>query len=235
MRVILADDSVLLREGLARILGDIGFEVTGQAGSGNELVSLVRAEPPDVVVTDLRMPPGMSDEGITAATSIRSFAPEVGILLLSQYVEVHHALRLMEDFDGGVGYLLKDRVSDLNTFAVDLRRVAAGEVVIDPELVRRLVDRRRERDPLDTLTDRERATLALMAQGLSNTGIAGELHLSAKTVEGHIASIFLKLGLGPEATGNRRVLAVLQFLRGVRPRVNGPDGGGQPPRPPTRR
>ena len=215
MRVILADDSVLLREGLARILGDIGFEVIAQARSGGELVSLVRDDPPDVVVTDLRMPPGLADEGIAAAASIRSFAPTVGILLLSQYVEVHHALRLMEDFDGAVGYLLKDRVSDLAAFAVDLRRVAAGEVVIDPELVRRLVGRKRERDPLDTLTDRERDTLALMAQGLSNAGIAEELHLAGKTVEGHIASIFTKLGLEPEASDNRRVLAVLQFLRGA--------------------
>lgn len=215
MRVILADDSVLLREGLARILGDIGFEVIAQAGNGGELVSLVRDDPPDVVVTDLRMPPGLADEGIAAAASIRSFAPTVGILLLSQYVEVHHALRLMEDFDGAVGYLLKDRVSDLAAFAVDLRRVAAGEVVIDPELVRRLVGRKRERDPLDTLTDRERDTLALMAQGLSNAGIAEELHLAGKTVEGHIASIFTKLGLEPEAGENRRVLAVLQFLRGA--------------------
>ena len=215
MRVILADDSVLLREGLARILGDIGFEVIAQARSGGELVSLVRDDPPDVVVTDLRMPPGLADEGIAAAASIRSFAPTVGILLLSQYVEVHHALRLMEDFDGAVGYLLKDRVSDLAAFAVDLRRVAAGEVVIDPELVRRLVGRKRERDPLDTLTDRERDTLALMAQGLSNAGIADELHLAGKTVEGHIANIFTKLGLEPEASDNRRVLAVLQFLRGA--------------------
>lgn len=215
MRVILADDSVLLREGLARILSDIGFEVTAQARNGTELVYLVRADPPDLVVTDLRMPPGLADEGIVAAATIRSFAPQVGILLLSQYVEVHHALRLMEDFDGGVGYLLKDRVSDLGAFAVDLRRVAAGEVVIDPELVRRLVGRKRERDPLDALTERERDTLALMARGLSNAGIAERLHLSPKTVEGNTASIFTKLGLAPEASANRRVLAVLQFLRGT--------------------
>ncbi|MEW9533373.1 response regulator transcription factor [Microbispora sp. NPDC049125] len=213
MRVIVADDALLFREGMARILTEMGFEVIGQARHGAELVSLVRRDPPAVVITDLRMPPGFADEGIEAATEIRSFAPQVGLMLLSQHVEVHHALRLMHEFDGAVGYLLKDRVSDLGAFAVDIRRVAAGEVVIDPELVSRLVGRRRERDPLADLTDRERQVLALMAQGLTNAALAEELFVSPKTVEGYVRSVFTKLGLAPGEREHRRVLAVLQFLR----------------------
>ena len=173
MRVILADDAVLLREGLARILVDSGFEVVGQAGDGPSLVDLVRHEAPDVAIVDLRMPPGFSSEGIDAAAQIRSIAPHVGLMLLSQHVEVHHALRLMTEFDGGVGYLLKDRVSDLTAFAADVRRVASGDVIIDSELVHRLVARRRRQDPLDRLTEREREVLALMAQGLTNSGSVG--------------------------------------------------------------
>jgi DNA-binding NarL/FixJ family response regulator len=180
VRVIVADDAVLFREGMARILAEVGFDVLGQARDSTSLVDLVRREAPDVVVTDLRMPPGFADEGIEAATEIRSIAPQVGLMLLSQYVEVHHALRLMNDFDGGVGYLLKDRVADLGAFAVDVRRVAAGEVVIDPELVARLVGRRREQDRLAILTDRERDVLGLMAQGLTNAGLAQELIVSPK-------------------------------------------------------
>ncbi|MGH3861559.1 response regulator transcription factor [Actinokineospora sp.] len=213
MRVIVADDAVLFREGMARILTEIGFDVLGQARQSAELVELVHRDPPDVVITDLRMPPGFADEGIEAAAVIRGFAPQVGLMLLSQYVEVHHALRLMTEFNGAVGYLLKDRVSDLGAFAVDLRRVAAGEVVIDPELVTRLVGRRRERDPLANLTDREREVLALMAQGLTNAGMADELFLSTKTIEGYVRSVFTKLGLEQGEREHRRVLAVLQFLR----------------------
>ena len=211
--MIVADDAVLFREGLARILAEVGFDVVGQARHGADLVDLVRRDPPDVVITDLRMPPAFADEGIEAAATIRSFAPDVGLLLLSQYVEVHHALRLMEEFDGAVGYLLKDRVADLGAFAVDVRRVGGGEVVIDPELVGRLVARRRERDPLDGLTDRERSVLALMAQGLTNAALCEELGLSAKTVEGYVRGVFTKLGLEPSGREHRRVLAVLQFLR----------------------
>ena len=211
--MIVADDAVLFREGLARILAEVGFDVVGQASDASSLVELARRESPDVVVTDLRMPPGFADEGIAAATDIRSLAPQVGLMLLSQYVEVHHALRLMNDFDGGVGYLLKDRVSDLGAFAVDVRRVAAGEVVIDPELVTRLVGRRRERDRLATLSDREREVLALMAQGLTNAGLAAELFVSPKTIEGYVRNIFTKLDLPPSAREHRRVLAVLRFLR----------------------
>lgn len=211
--MIVADDSVLFREGLARILTEVGFEVVGQTADAPTLVKLARHEPPDAVVTDLRMPPGFADEGIEAAAEIRSIAPEVGLMLLSQFVEVHHALRLMNDFDGGVGYLLKDRVADLGAFAVDVRRVAGGQVVIDPELVSRLVGRRREQDRLATLSDREREVLALMARGLTNAGLAEELFVSLKTVEGYVRSIFMKLDLPPGERDHRRVLAVLRFLR----------------------
>lgn len=211
--MIVADDSVLFREGLARILAEVGFEVVGQASDAPSLVELARHEAPDAVVTDLRMPPGFADEGIEAATQIRSTAPQIGLMLLSQYVEVHHALRLMNDFDGGVGYLLKDRVSDLAAFAVDVRRVAAGEVVIDSELVARLVGRRREKDRLAMLSDRELEVLGLMAQGLTNAGLAEELFVSPKTVEGYVRSIFMKLDLPPGERDHRRVLAVLRFLR----------------------
>ena len=213
MRVMLADDAVLFREGMARVLAEAGFEVVGQVGDAGALVDLVRRDPPDVAVIDLRMPPGHSAEGIEAATEIRAMAPQVGLMLLSQHVEVHHALRLMTEFDGGVGYLLKDRVSDLTAFGVDVRRVARGEVVIDPELVTRLVARRRERDPLGELTERERELLDLMARGLSNIALAQQMHLSPKTIEGHVSSIFTKLDLPPDARGHRRVLAVLRFLR----------------------
>ncbi|GAA3273597.1 response regulator transcription factor [Dactylosporangium vinaceum] len=213
MRVMLADDAVLFREGMARILTDDGFTVTGQAGNGAALLNLVRADPPDVAVIDLRMPPDFSAEGIDTAAAIRAMAPTTGLMLLSQYVEVHHAMRLMTEFDGGVGYLLKDRVSDLAAFGTDVRKVARGETVIDPELVARLVARRRERDALDELTDRERAVLALMAQGLSNAAVAADLHLAIKTVEAHVTAIFIKLGLVQHEREHRRVLAVLTLLR----------------------
>jgi DNA-binding NarL/FixJ family response regulator len=210
---MLADDALLFREGLARILADSGFTVTGQAGDGARLLGLVRLDPPDVAVIDLRMPPAYAAEGLETAAAIRAAAPGVGLMLLSQYVEVHHALRLMTEFDGGVGYLLKDRVSDLASFGADVRKVAAGATVIDPELVARLVARRRERDPLEALTGRERAVLALMAEGRSNAAVAGELHLAVKTVEAHVTSIFGKLGLIQDDREHRRVLAVLTFLR----------------------
>jgi DNA-binding NarL/FixJ family response regulator len=210
---MLADDAVLFREGMARILADVGFTVAGQAGDGAALLDLVRADPPDVAVIDLRMPPGFGSEGIETATAIRAAAPGVGLVLLSQYVEVHHALRLMTEFDGGVGYLLKERVSDLAAFGADVGKVARGAPVIDPELVTRLVTRRRERDPLDGLTDRERVVLALMAQGLTNAAVAADLHLAVKTVEAHVTSIFTKLGLVQHEREHRRVLAVLTFLR----------------------
>jgi DNA-binding NarL/FixJ family response regulator len=213
LRVVLADDAMLFREGLARILLEAGVEVVGQVGDASALVDLVREVQPDVAVIDLRMPPAWSAEGLDAATQIRGTAPDVGLLLLSQHVEVHHALHLMEDFRHGVGYLLKDRVTDLAAFVGDVRRVADGAVVIDPELVSRLVARRRTRDPLDNLTERERTVLALMAQGLSNAALSRELHLSIKTIETHVRHIFLTLGLELDERENRRVLAVLAFLR----------------------
>jgi DNA-binding NarL/FixJ family response regulator len=213
VRVILADDAVLFREGAARILTEAGFEVTGQAGDADELLALVRRAPPDVAIVDIRMPPGQGSEGVEAAAEIRRVAPDVGLLLLSHHMETHYAVRLMTDFGNGVGYLLKDRVSDLAAFAADVRRVGKGGCVIDPELVARLVGRKRTQDPLDRLTGRERDVLALMAQGLSNSALSERLCVSAKTVEAHVRSIFTKLDLPPAPGGHRRVLAVLAFLR----------------------
>lgn len=211
--MILADDAVLFREGTARILIDAGIEVAGQAADAGGLLDLIRRDPPDVAIIDIRMPPGHSTEGVGAAIEIRRMAPKVGLLLLSQHVETHVAMRLITEFQGGVGYLLKDRVSDLATFASDVRRVANGDCVIDPELVGRLVGKKRERDPIAALTERERTVLALMAQGLSNRALSEELSLSAKTVEAHVRGIFTKLDLVPAASDHRRVLAVLAFLR----------------------
>ena len=213
MRVILADDSVLFREGMARILSEAGFVITGHAGNPTELLDLVRHDAPDVAIIDIRMPPSHSTEGVEAAVEIRRTSPGVGLLLLSQHVEAHYAMRLMTEFEGGVGYLLKDRVSDLAAFAGDVRRVANGDCVIDSELVARLVAKKREGDSLPALTERERKVLALMAQGRSNSALSAELCLSAKTVEAHVRSIFTKLNLAPDAGDHRRVLAVLAFLR----------------------
>ncbi len=213
MRLMLADDAVLFREGMARILVEAGFDVAGQARDGAELLGLVRRDPPAAAIIDIRMPPGHSAEGIETAVEIRRMCPSVGLLLLSQHVETHHAMRLMTEFHGGVGYLLKDRVSDLSTFASDVRRVARGDCVIDPELVARLVGKKREGDPLDALTERERGVLALMAQGRSNSSLSAELCVSSKTVEAHVRSIFTKLDLPPHTGDHRRVLAVLAFLR----------------------
>ena len=211
--MILADDALLFREGTARILTEAGFEVAGQAGDAAELLNLVRQSPPEVAIIDIRMPPDRSAEGVEAAVEIRRTSPGVGLLLLSQHVETHYAIRLMTEFEGGVGYLLKDRVSDLAAFAGDVRRVANGDCVIDPELVARLVTKKREGDPLAALTERERKVLALMAQGRSNSALSAELCLSAKTIEAHVRSIFTKLNLAPDAGDHRRVLAVLAFLR----------------------
>lgn len=213
MRVIIADDALLFREGTARILTEEGFAVTGQARDADELLDLVRRDPPDAAVIDIRMPPGHATEGIDAAAEIRHLAPDVGLMLLSQHVETHVAVRLMTEFHGGVGYLLKDRVADLVTFASDIRRVADGACMIDPELVARLVARKRDGDPLAALSTRERAVLELMAQGRSNSALSAALCLSVKTVETHVRSIFTKLDLAPDPEGHRRVLAVLAFLR----------------------
>ena len=211
--MIVADDAVLFREGTARLLSEAGLEVVGVAANVGQLHDLVRRDPPDVAVIDIRMPPSHSTEGIDAAAVIRAQAPGVGLLLLSQHIDTEIAVRLMTEFDGGVGYLLKDRVADLTTFVGDVRRVGSGDSVIDPDLVARLVAKKREDDPLYRLTARERDVLALMARGFSNRGLADGLYLSEKTVEAHVRNIFTKLDLQPDPDGHRRVLAVLAFLR----------------------
>ena len=215
LRLVLADDSMLLREGIARLLTESGFEVVGQAGGADELVVAVRKHRPDVAIIDIRMPPDHTDEGLRAAEAIRAeHGTEVGILVLSQYVETSFALRLVADGAGGVGYLLKDRVDNLDDFADAIRRIARGGSVIDPEVVARLVGSRRTRVPMDDLTVREREVLALIAEGRSNQAIGDRLFLAPKTIEAHIASIFSKLGLLPAPDDHRRVLAVLAHLRG---------------------
>jgi DNA-binding NarL/FixJ family response regulator len=215
LRLVLADDSMLLREGIARLLTESGFEIVGQAGGAEELVAAVREHRPDVAIIDIRMPPDHTDEGLRAAEAIRAeHGTEVGILVLSQYVETSFALRLVADGAGGVGYLLKDRVDDLDDFADAIRRIARGGSVIDPEVVARLVGSRRTRVPLDDLTPREREVLALIAEGRSNQAIGDRLFLAPKTIEAHIASIFSKLELLPAPDDHRRVLAVLAHLRG---------------------
>jgi DNA-binding NarL/FixJ family response regulator len=214
IRVVLADDSVLLREGVARLLTEAGFEVVGQCGTATALLDLVRKAHPDVAVVDIRMPPTQTHEGLVAADAIRKeHGGTVGVLVLSQYVETEFALRLVTDGEGGVGYLLKDRVADVGEFAEAVRRVARGGSVIDPEVVALLVNRRRARGPLDELTEREREVLALMAEGRSNQAICDRLFVTPKTIEAHIASIFSKLELLPAPDDHRRVLAVLAYLR----------------------
>lgn len=215
LRLVLADDSLLLREGLARLLVEAGFDVVGQAGTGEELLAAVRQHRPDVAIVDIRMPPTNTDEGLRAAEAIRAeHGRAVGVLVLSQYVETSFALRLVSDGAGGVGYLLKDRVEDLDDFADAIRRIGRGGSVIDPEVVAQLVRRRRARLPIDDLTDREREVLALMAEGRSNQAICDRLFLAPKTVEAHIANIYSKLELIPAQDDHRRVLAVLAHLRG---------------------
>ena len=214
-RLIVADDSTLFREGVVRLLAEQGFDVVGQAEDAEQLLRLVEADPPDVVVTDIRMPPTGTNEGLVAAQRIRLEHPQVGVLVLSQYVETHHALKLLEETPERVGYLLKDRVSDLADFVDAVRRIARGGSVIDPEVVSSLLGRRRERDVIEDLTEREREILGLMAEGRTNQAISERLFLSPKTVESHVGAIFSKLGLLPAADDHRRVLAVLLYLRGA--------------------
>jgi DNA-binding NarL/FixJ family response regulator len=215
LRIVLADDSVLLREGIARLLVEAGFDVVAQAGDAPTLMSAVREYRPDVAVIDIRMPPTHTDEGLRAAEAIRAeLGPDIGILVLSQYVETTFALRLVADGKGGMGYLLKDRVDDPDELSEAIRRIARGGSVIDPEVVAQLVGRRRAKVPLDDLTGREREVLALMAEGRSNQAICDRLYLAPKTVEAHIANIFSKLELLPAPDDHRRVLAVLAHLRG---------------------
>jgi DNA-binding NarL/FixJ family response regulator len=214
LRLVLADDSILLREGIARLLIEAGFDVVAKAGTADELLAAVREFRPDVAIVDIRMPPSYTDEGLRAAEAIRAeHGVNVGILVLSQYVETTFALGLVTNAAGGVGYLLKDRVEDLEDFSDAVRRIARGGSVIDPEVVAQLVGRR-AKVPLDDLTDREREVLALMAEGRSNQAICDRLFLAPKTVEAHIANIFSKLELLPAPDDHRRVLAVLAHLRG---------------------
>jgi DNA-binding NarL/FixJ family response regulator len=213
MQVMIADDAVLFREGLARVLQAAGIEVAAQVGDGEQLLVRVRADPPEAVVVDIRMPPTHTAEGLEAARRIRAEHPRVGVLVLSQYVEPHHAVQLLQDGAGGVGYLLKDRIADVEEVVDAVRRVAAGGSVIDPEVVAQLVSRRRTHDPIQELSERERQVLALMAEGRSNQAISERLYLSPKTVEAHVHSIFTRLDLHAAPDDHRRVLAVLAFLR----------------------
>ncbi len=213
MRVVVADDSLLFREGLSRLLTENGFEVAATATDGDALLAAVARHRPDVAIIDIRMPPTQTTEGLDAARRIRATDSGVGVLVLSQHVETHHALELLAE-PGGVGYLLKDRVSDLRDFCDAVRRIGTGGSAIDQELISRLLGRRREHDRLTELTARELDVLALMAEGRSNQGIAERLYLAPKTVETHIHRIFTKLGLFPDDTGHRRVLAVITYLNG---------------------
>jgi serine/threonine-protein kinase len=215
IRVVLADDSVLFREGLARVLAENGFLVVGQAGDAGTLRLVVGQSQPDVVVTDIRMPPTNSNDGLLAAQRIRAEHPGTGVLVLSQYIETRQAIKLLQHTPERVGYLLKDRVSDIAEFAETLRRIAGGGSAIDPDVITRLLRRRGEDSTLDDLTNRERDILALIAEGRSNHAICQRLFLSPKTVDTHVGSIFAKLGLLPAADDHRRVLAVLMYMRNV--------------------
>jgi len=214
MRVVIAEDSVLLREGAVRLLEEVGIEVVAQAGDAEDLLRKVRAHKPDVVLTDIRMPPDHTDEGVRAAATIRAEMPDVGVLVLSQYVEERYVVELLSNGTEGVGYLLKDRIADVDRFVEAIRRVADGGSVLDPEVVAQMMGRRRASGPLDTLTPREREVLALMAEGQTNRAIAGELVVTERAVERHVTSIFDKLDLNAADGGHRRVLAVLTYLRG---------------------
>ena len=213
MRVAIAEDSGLFRSSLALLLRSLGAEVTASVGSGAELLAAIRASLPDVVILDIRMPPSFSDEGIRAAREIRGLYPDTGILVLSTYAETSYASQLLETVRSGVGYLLKDNVTDADALMESLARVAGGETVVDPAIVRRLLSRKRKPSAMDTLNERELEVLGRMAEGRSNLGIAKELFLSVRTVETHVTSVFIKLGLTPSDTENNRVRAVLTFLR----------------------
>jgi DNA-binding NarL/FixJ family response regulator len=213
MRVVVAEDSVLLREGIARLLEDAGLEVVGQAGNADELLLKVRSYKPNVAIVDIRMPPTQTDEGLRAAKEIREKHPETAVLVLSQYVEEGYALELLQESAEGVGYLLKDRVYDLADFVAAVKRVAGGGSALDPSVVSQLVGRRRSDDPLDELTAREREVLELMAEGLSNSAIAARIFLTERGVEKHVTSIFQKLRLPVAPDTHRRVLAVVAFLQ----------------------
>lgn len=212
MRILIADDSVLLREGLAMILADDGHEVIGEVGTGPELVSQCLALRPDLTISDIRMPPSHTDEGLRAAAGIRQQWAEAPILLLSQYVVASYVPELLADGGGGIGYLLKDRVTDIDSFLSAVERVARGELVLDPDVVAQVMRRGRRNDPIETLTPREREVLSLMAEGRTNAAIAARLVVTEGAVEKHTQRIFAKLGLLPDAAVHRRVKAVLTLL-----------------------
>ncbi|MFC9593985.1 response regulator [Streptomyces sp. NPDC056944] len=212
MRVVLAEDSALLRQGIELLLSEQGIEVVAAVGDGEQLLRAVAEHRPDACVTDVRMPPTFLDEGLRAALAVRARWPETGVLVLSNYVEERYAIDLVNTSDNGVGYLLKDRVSDAEEFVDALRRVAAGETVLDPEVVKQLLAGSRQRDPLSTLTPREREVLTAMAEGRSNAGIAADLVIGTAAVEKYIRSIFVKFDLQQEVGDHRRVLAVLRYL-----------------------
>ena len=212
MRAVIAEDSVLLREGLIRLLTEAGIEIVGQAGDADDLLRKTRAHKPDVVVTDIRMPPTQTDEGLRAAQVIRGELPETGVLVLSQYVEEEYVMELLGESAEGVGYLLKDRVADVERFVEAVQRVAEGGSALDPEVVSHMLGRRRREDPLEELTPREREVLGLMAEGRSNHAIAEQLVVTERAVEKHVTSIFGKLGLASKPDDHRRVLAVLAYL-----------------------
>lgn len=212
MRILIAEDELLLREGLAQLLSATGFDVVGQVSNGEDLVRKAVALKPDAAIVDIRMPPTHTEEGLEAAEELHAQVPEVGVLVLSKYVEPSYAVRLLENRERGIGYLLKDRIADVGAFVDALNRVATGGWAVDPAVVAALVDRRRVADPLAELTDREREMLSLLAQGLSNRGIGRQLFLSSRTVEAHLRSIFSKLDLASSPDDNRRVLAVVRYL-----------------------
>jgi DNA-binding NarL/FixJ family response regulator len=213
VRVVVADDSPLLREGVAHVLAETGIEVVAQVGDATALLNAIERTQPDLAIVDVRMPPTQTDEGARAAVEIRTRHPDVGVLLLSQVIEAQYALTLLSEHPHGFGYLLKDRVLAIDDFIQSVERVAAGGTAIDPDVVSQLLGRRREDDPLDELTPREREILALMAEGRSNRGICQQLFLSPKTVESHVHNIFAKLGITAAEDDHRRVLAVLAYLR----------------------
>jgi len=215
LRVIVAEDFVLLREGLAQILGRFGYDVVAQVGDASALLAAARAQRPDLVVTDVRMPPDNTDDGLRAAIALRRDRPGLPVVVLSQYIAQTYAAELLGSDPAGVGYLLKDRVLDVADFAVAVREVAAGGTQIDPKVVVQLLGRHRDRSPVASLSPRERQVLTLMAEGRTNAAIARTLHLSEQSVSKHIAAIFGKLGLAITPDDNRRVLAVLAYLRGT--------------------